>query len=71
MVHLTAVVALYGTSGTTGTLQLPITCREALSVMVKVMVDGAWAPVIPPRFLIRAETAQVEPQPEVSTDTTV
>ena len=39
--------------------------------MVKVIVEGARAPLIPPRFLRRADTAQGEGQPEVSTESTV
>jgi len=65
------VVALYATSGTTRAWQLPSICREAVSVIAKVMVDGARAPTSPPRFLSRAETTHGEPHPEVSTDTTV
>src|SRR5216684_1518140 len=34
--------------------------RDTGSVMVKVTVDGAGAPVWPPRFLSSAETTQVE-----------
>ena len=69
--HVTLVVALYLTSGTTCDWQLPSTCRVAVSVMVKVMVDGAWAWSNPPRFLSWAETTQCEAHPDVSTDTTV
>jgi hypothetical protein len=39
--------------------------------MANVMVDGAVAPVMPPRFLTLAETTHGEPQADVSTDTTV
>src|SRR5438094_1390575 len=69
--HVTVVVALYLTSGTTCVWHLPSTCRDAVSVIVKVMVDGAWAWTSPPRFLSKAEITHGEPHPDVSTDRTV
>jgi hypothetical protein len=70
-VHETVVVELYPTSGCTFAWHVPSVCFEAGSVIVKVTVDGAIAPTVPPRFLSLAATTQGDPQPEASTDTTV
>src|SRR5690349_10273908 len=73
MVHITVVVALKPTSGTTGTSQLPSVLPDALSLITKLMVECARAGCVAPRFLISADTTHgpVAPQRETSTETTV
>src|ERR1700687_4963925 len=71
MVHETVVVALEPPAGIPWAWQHPITLPDAVLVMVNVIVESARAPVAPPRFLSTAETTQGEPQPVVSTDSTL
>ena len=71
IVQDTLVVALCTTSGCTVTAHVPRTALVCGSVIVKVAVEGARAPPLPPRFLSDAATTHVVRQPEVSTETTV
>src|ERR1700682_1255612 len=71
MVQEALVVPLCTTSGCTVVVHVPMTAFVCGSVIVKVTVDRARAPLLPPRFFKDAPTVHAEVQADVSTDTTV
>jgi len=71
IVHETVAVELKPTSGWILAVQLPIGGPPVALRMMNPMDEGPLAPIVPPRFLTRAETTQGDPQAEVSTDSTV
>ena len=71
IVHETVAVELKPTSGWILAVQLPIGAPPVALRMVNPIDDGPLAPVVPPRFLTRAETTHGDPQAEVLTDSTV